>query len=82
MIKVRFAPSPTGNLHIGGARTALFNWLYAEAKDGQFILRIEDTDQQRSKREYLDEILLSGERSKAGETAEARGLFLQDVKYE
>lgn len=56
-MRVRFAPSPTGNLHIGGARTALFNWLYARAKDGQFILRIEDTDQQRSKKEYLDEIL-------------------------
>ena len=59
MMRVRFAPSPTGNLHIGGARTALFNWLYAKAKDGQFILRIEDTDQQRSKKEYLDEILES-----------------------
>jgi glutamyl-tRNA synthetase len=59
MIRVRFAPSPTGNLHIGGARTALFNWLYAKAKSGQFILRIEDTDRQRSKKEYLDEILES-----------------------
>lgn len=57
MIKVRFAPSPTGNLHIGGARTCLFNWLYSRAKKGQFILRIEDTDQGRSKQEYLDEIL-------------------------
>ncbi len=59
MIRVRFAPSPTGNLHIGGARTALFNWLYARAKDGKFILRIEDTDQHRSRKEYLDEILQS-----------------------
>ena len=59
MIRVRFAPSPTGNLHIGGARTALFNWLYARAKNGQFILRIEDTDQERSKKEFLDEILNS-----------------------
>ncbi|MGD9014542.1 MAG: glutamate--tRNA ligase [Candidatus Omnitrophota bacterium] len=58
-MRVRFAPSPTGNLHIGGARTALFNWLYAKAKQGQFILRIEDTDQERSKKEYLDEILQS-----------------------
>lgn len=57
MIRVRFAPSPTGNLHIGGARTALFNWLYAKAKNGKFILRIEDTDTQRSKQEYVDEIL-------------------------
>lgn len=56
-MRVRFAPSPTGNLHIGGARTALFNWLYAKAKNGQFVLRIEDTDQKRSKKEYLDEIL-------------------------
>lgn len=59
MIRVRFAPSPTGNLHIGGARTALFNWLYVQAKKGKFILRIEDTDKVRSKKEYLDEILYS-----------------------
>jgi glutamyl-tRNA synthetase len=59
MIRVRFAPSPTGYLHIGGARTALFNWLFAEAKNGKFILRIEDTDKLRSKKEYLDEILYS-----------------------
>lgn len=59
MIRVRFAPSPTGNLHIGGARTALFNWMYARAKGGKFILRIEDTDLVRSKKEYLDEILNS-----------------------
>jgi len=59
MMRVRFAPSPTGNLHIGGARTALFNWLYARAKNGQFTLRIEDTDRRRSKKEYLDEILES-----------------------
>lgn len=57
MIKVRFAPSPTGYLHIGGSRTALFNWIYARAKNGKFILRIEDTDVQRSKKEYVDEIL-------------------------
>ena len=59
MMRVRFAPSPTGNLHIGGARTALFNWLYARAKQGKFILRIEDTDKKRSKKKYLDEILSS-----------------------
>lgn len=57
MVRVRFAPSPTGFLHIGGARTALFNWMYARAQGGQFILRIEDTDQVRSKQEYLEEIL-------------------------
>ncbi|MFH1362195.1 MAG: glutamate--tRNA ligase, partial [bacterium] len=48
MIRVRFAPSPTGALHIGGARTALFNWLYARNQGGVFILRIEDTDRERS----------------------------------
>jgi glutamyl-tRNA synthetase len=57
MVRVRFAPSPTGYLHIGGSRTALFNWLYAKAKQGKFILRIEDTDKKRSKKVYLDEIL-------------------------
>ena len=46
--RVRFAPSPTGHLHVGGARTALFNWLYARSQGGTFILRIEDTDQERS----------------------------------
>ncbi len=59
MLKVRFAPSPTGFLHIGGARTALFNWIYARKNKGEFILRIEDTDKKRSKPEYLDEILES-----------------------
>ena len=57
MVRVRFAPSPTGYLHIGSARTALFNWLYAKHNNGQFILRIEDTDKTRSKEEYLEEIL-------------------------
>ena len=46
-VVVRFAPSPTGNLHIGGVRTAIFNWLFARANDGKFILRIEDTDRSR-----------------------------------
>ncbi len=59
MIRVRFAPSPTGNLHIGGARTALFNWLYARAKGGKLVLRIEDTDKARSAQEFVDEILNS-----------------------
>lgn len=57
MVKVRFAPSPTGYLHIGGARTALFNWMYAKSQGGRFVLRIEDTDRERSKKEYLEEIL-------------------------
>ena len=52
--RVRFAPSPTGNLHIGGMRTALFNWLFARHNDGDFLIRVEDTDQQRSKKEYVD----------------------------
>lgn len=58
-IKVRFAPSPTGFLHIGGVRTALFNWLFARSKGGKFILRIEDTDQDRSTDESIREIIES-----------------------
>lgn len=54
---VRFAPSPTGALHIGGARTALFNWLYARNKNGKSLLRIEDTDKERSKKEFEDQII-------------------------
>ncbi|MCD5391001.1 glutamate--tRNA ligase [candidate division NPL-UPA2 bacterium] len=56
-IRVRFAPAPTGFLHIGGARTALFNWLFARHEGGQFILRIEDTDESRSTRVAVDNIL-------------------------
>ena len=56
-VRVRFAPSPTGMLHIGGARTALFNWAYARRHGGQFLLRIEDTDPERSTREYERAIL-------------------------
>jgi glutamyl-tRNA synthetase len=55
--RVRFAPSPTGYLHIGGARTALFNWLYAQRHGGKFILRIEDTDRERSTEESVRAIL-------------------------
>ena len=57
MVRVRFAPSPTGYLHIGSARTALFNWLYARHYNGKLILRIEDTDRTRSEERYLDEII-------------------------
>ncbi|MGB3242170.1 MAG: glutamate--tRNA ligase [Candidatus Omnitrophota bacterium] len=57
MVVVRFAPSPTGFLHLGSARTAMFNWLYARRTGGKFLLRIEDTDRTRSKEEYLEEIL-------------------------
>ena len=55
--RVRFAPSPTGYLHVGGARTALFNWLFARHHGGTFILRIEDTDVQRSSWEMVSGIL-------------------------
>ena len=56
-IRVRFAPSPTGYLHIGGVRTALYNYLYARKMGGEFLLRIEDTDRERSTQESLDQIL-------------------------
>ena len=56
-VVTRFAPSPTGYLHIGGARTALFCWLYARAKGGKFLLRIEDTDKERSTQAAVDAIL-------------------------
>ena len=56
-VRVRFAPSPTGHLHIGGARTALFNWLFARNSNGAFILRIEDTDTTRSTDEYIEAII-------------------------
>ena len=55
--RLRLAPSPTGLLHIGTARTALFNWLYAKKNDGKFLIRIEDTDIVRSKSEYKINIL-------------------------
>src|SRR6188474_1377578 len=55
--RVRFAPSPTGYLHIGGARTALFNWLYARHTGGAFVLRIEDTDVERSLADMVTGIL-------------------------
>ena len=57
MVRVRFAPSPTGFLHIGSARTAIFNWLYARHTGGKFLIRIEDTDLKRSETRFLDEIL-------------------------
>jgi glutamyl-tRNA synthetase len=56
-VVVRFAPSPTGFLHIGGARTALFNWLYARGRGGRMLLRIEDTDRERSTKAAIDAIL-------------------------
>ena len=56
-VRVRFAPSPTGYLHIGGVRTALFNWLFARHEGGSFVLRIEDTDRDRSTDEAIDVIM-------------------------
>ena len=56
-VRTRFAPSPTGYLHIGGARTALFNWLYAKRYQGSFVLRIEDTDEERNTNEACDAII-------------------------
>jgi glutamyl-tRNA synthetase len=58
-VRVRFAPSPTGFLHVGGARTAIFNWLFAKNRRGKFLLRIEDTDPERSKSELSEQILRS-----------------------
>ncbi len=58
-VSTRFAPSPTGPLHIGGVRTALFNWLYSKNKGGRFYLRIEDTDKERSKDEFKNQIINS-----------------------
>lgn len=57
MVTVRFAPSPTGFLHLGSARTAIFNWLYARHTGGKFLLRVEDTDKTRSDKKFLEEIL-------------------------
>ena len=58
-VATRFAPSPTGPLHIGGIRTALFNWLYSKNQNGEFYLRVEDTDKERSKDEYKNQIIKS-----------------------
>ena len=58
-VATRFAPSPTGPLHIGGVRTALFNWLFSKNQEGKFYLRIEDTDKERSKEEYKNQIIKS-----------------------
>ena len=57
MVITRFAPSPTGNFHMGSLRTAIYNYLYSKKFKGKFLLRIEDTDKERSKKEYENEIL-------------------------
>ena len=77
-VRVRFAPSPTGFLHVGGARTALYNWLFARKHGGSFVLRIEDTDLARSTDESVQGILegmrfLGLDWTKALELAEASG---------
>jgi glutamyl/glutaminyl-tRNA synthetase len=56
-VRVRFAPSPTGQLHVGNARTALFNWLFARQRGGNMVLRIEDTDLERSETRYEQQLL-------------------------
>ena len=56
-IRVRFAPSPTGLLHVGNARTALYNWLFARRAGGDFILRVEDTDLERSEARFEDQLI-------------------------
>ena len=56
-VRVRIAPSPTGSVHLGLCRTALFNWAFARGREGQFLLRIEDTDTERNTQESLDAIL-------------------------
>src|SRR5260370_41703627 len=56
MTKVRFAPSPTGRLHLGNARTALVNWLFARKSGGRFLLRLDDTDRERSRTEFAEAI--------------------------
>ncbi|HHC08443.1 MAG TPA: glutamate--tRNA ligase, partial [Actinobacteria bacterium] len=56
-VRVRFAPSPTGHLHVGGARTALYNWLFARSRGGTFVLRSDDTDRERSSDEYARDIV-------------------------
>jgi glutamyl-tRNA synthetase len=78
-VRVRFAPSPTGYLHIGGARTALFNYLYAKRHKGTFVLRIEDTDKERSSQEATDAIL---EGMKWLELSWDEGPFFQSKRYD
>src|ERR1700733_9420105 len=84
-IRVRFAPSPTGYLHIGGARTALFNWLFARHHGGTFILRIEDTDEVRSTDESVNGILESmkwlGLDWDEGPTADGKGVIGNNGPY-
>jgi glutamyl-tRNA synthetase len=88
-VRVRFAPSPTGHLHVGGARTALFNWLFARHHGGTFLLRIEDTDRDRSTAEAIRQILdamawlgLDWDREGPDEDGAYRGYFRQTSRLE
>ena len=56
-VRVRFAPSPTGHLHVGNVRTAIFNWLFAKKNDGVFVLRVEDTDAERSQEKFERQLM-------------------------
>src|SRR5215471_15970300 len=87
MVRTRFAPSPTGFLHIGGVRTALFNWLFARRHGGKFILRIDDTDQQRNEEKALAPILhgfrwLGLDWDEGAEVGGAHGPYYQSQKLE
>jgi len=88
-VRVRFAPSPTGHLHVGGARTALFNWLFARHHRGAFLLRIEDTDRDRSTDEAIEQILaamtwlgLGWEQEGPEADGAHRGFFRQTSRFE
>src|SRR5512136_2254700 len=86
-VRVRFAPSPTGFLHVGNVRTALFNWLVARHSSGVFILRIEDTDAERSRREFEEQILrdlrwLGLEWDEGIDRPGAHGPYRQSDRYE
>src|SRR4029453_4802481 len=88
-VRVRFAPSPTGHLHVGGARTALFNWLFARHLRGAFLLRIEDTDRDRSTDEAIHQILgamtgrgLDWDREGPEDDGTYRGFFRQTSRFD
>jgi len=86
-MKLRIAPSPTGNLHIGNARTALFNWLYAKANNGKFLVRIDDTDTERSSEEYENNIIenlkwLGLDWDEGIEAGGSKGSYKQSSRFE